>query len=123
MKDAKFYGLCLERLRFQVGNAKKRITVTDRICEGLLLESYNTSDPEEIIDILELYDIEDRSLSGVLEKLDDVACTVSLLLREKIGFGLTANGDLGLYWAVAPAEEITAPAMPMKEQPLVGSLV
>jgi hypothetical protein len=112
MKDAKFYGLCLERLRFQIGNAKKRIAVADHLCEGLLLECYNTGDPEEIIDILELYDIEDHTLSGVFEKLDDLACTVSLLLREKIGFGLTGNGDLGLYWAAAPAEEITAPAEP-----------
>ena len=112
MKDVKFYGLCLERLRFQIGNAKKRIAVADRICEGLLLECYNTSDPEEIIDILELYDIEDRSLSGVLKKLDDLAYTVSLLLREGIGFGLTGKGELGLYWAAAPSGAITAPAEP-----------
>ncbi|MDA8078681.1 MAG: hypothetical protein M0Z79_07040 [Nitrospiraceae bacterium] len=101
MKDAKFYGLCLERLRFQIGNARKRVAESDGLCEGILLECYNTGDPEEIIDILELYDIEDRSLSGVFEKLDDLACTVSLLLREKIGFGLTGKGELGLYWAVS----------------------
>ncbi len=110
MQDAKFYGLCLARLRFQIGNAKRRISAADGVCEGVLLECYNTGDPEEIIDILELYDIEDRSLRGVFEKLDDLACTVSLLLREKIGFGLTVKGELGLYWAAVPATETTSPA-------------
>lgn len=105
MKDAKFYGLCLERLRFQIANAKKRVAASGNCCEGMLIECYNTGDPEEIIDILELYDIEDRSLNGVLAKLDELAYTASILTREKLGFGLTRKGELGLYVAVSPAME------------------
>ena len=101
MKDAKFYGLCLERLSFQIANARRRVAASGGSCQGILIEGYNTGDPEEIIDILELYDIEDRSLNGVLAKLDELAYTASILTREKVGFGFTGKGELGLYVAVA----------------------
>jgi len=110
MKEVKIYGLCLERLRFQISNAKKRLAASGAACEGLLLECYNTGDPDEIIDILELYDIEDRSMTGVLKKLQDLAYTVSLLLRERIGFGLTGKGELGLYLAAPVKQESVAQA-------------
>lgn len=110
MKDAKFYGLCLERLRFQIANAKRRCGASGSTCQGVLIECYNTGDPEEIIDILELYDIEDRSINGVLAKLDELAYTASILTREKLGFGLTGKGELGLYVAVSSEQEAPAHA-------------
>lgn len=101
MDEVKIYGLCIQRLKFQIENAKKRLSEKARVYEGhLLLESYNTCDPDDIIDILELYDINERSFKAVQEKLDELAYTVSILCREALTFGLTEEGYLGLYLAV-----------------------
>jgi len=101
MDDVKIYGLCIERLKFQIGNAKKRLNGSDLVNAGhVLLESYNTDDPEEIIDILELYDINERSFEAVREKLDELEYTVSILSRETLTFGITEKGHLGLYLSV-----------------------
>jgi hypothetical protein len=101
MDDVKIYGLCIERLKFQIGNAKRRLNESDLVNVGhLLLESYNTDAPEEIIDILELYDIGERSFEAVSEKLDELAYTVSILSRETLTFGITDKGHLGLYLSV-----------------------
>ena len=95
MDGVKIYGLCLERLKHQIGNAKKR---TGGTAPGpLLLECYNTGETEDIIDILELYDLEDHSPEQVREKLEDLAYTVSMLIREVLEFGFTEKGHLGLY--------------------------
>ena len=100
MDDVKIYGLCIERLKFQIGNAKERLNESSPVSdEHFLLESYNTDDPEDIIDILELYDINERSFEAVREKLDELAYTVSILTRETLTFGITERGHLGLYLA------------------------
>jgi hypothetical protein len=101
MDGVKIYGLCIERLEFQIGNAKKRLNESGQVSdEHFLLESYNTDDPEDIIDILELYDINERSFEAVREKLEELAYTVSVLTRETLTFGITERGHLGLYLAV-----------------------
>lgn len=98
MEGVKIYGLCLERIRHQIGNAKSK-TFVDRTApaDRVLLESYNTGDVEDLIDILELYDINDRTMEGVLEKLEELAFTVSNLARESLSFDITADGHMGLY--------------------------
>jgi hypothetical protein len=105
MEGVKIYGLCLERLKHQIGIAQKRAALSSRAEDRILLECYNTGDSEEIIDILELYDVEERSAEGVAEKLDELAYTVSELLREHLTFDYTSDGHLGLYWLV-PAEAV-----------------
>ncbi len=98
MEGVKIYGLCLERLRHQIDNAIRRSEDGASVSQGrMLLESYNTGEIEEIIDILELYDVEDRIEEAVREKLEDLAYTVSELLRETVSFDYTIEGHLGLY--------------------------
>jgi hypothetical protein len=101
MEGVKIYGLCLERLKHQITNAKKRVKDNADLCRDIvLLECYNTGEIDDIIDILELYDIEDRRAELLREKLEDLAYTVSELLRERLSFDYTSNGHLGLYLAV-----------------------
>ena len=98
MEEIKIYGLCLERLRYQIVNAKKKVNGDAlSIQERFLLESYNTAEIDDIIDILELYDVEERTSNHVKEKLEELADTVSLLLQETLTFDLTDDGHLGLY--------------------------
>jgi hypothetical protein len=101
MEGVKIYGLCLERLKHQITNARKRVEDNEELCRDIfLLECYNTGEIDEIIDILELYDIEDRTPALLREKLEDLAYTVSELLRERLSFDFTSDGHLGLYLAV-----------------------
>ncbi len=98
MEGVKIYGLCLERLRHQINNAMKRFRNEGTEYSGrVLLESYNTGEPEEIIDILELYGVKERTPEELREKLDDLAYTVSELVREKVIFDYTDEGYIGLY--------------------------
>lgn len=93
MLEAKIYGLCLERLRYQIKRAKEN----DSKSGEYLLEGYNTGDIDDIIDILELYDLEERSYDGLMQKLEDLADTVSILTQEKLYFDFTEEGHLGLF--------------------------
>jgi len=98
MNDAaKIYGLCMERLKYQITNAKQRINGNSKHTDSFLLECYNTGDVDDIIDILELYDIEKRTIGSLINKLDDLAYTVSVLTSEPLSFGFTEKGYLGLY--------------------------
>lgn len=97
MDDAKIYNVCLQRVKFQITNAKQRMNSTFPSGGKLALESYNTGDIDDIIDILEIYDLEDRSREGLSQKLEDLAYTVSVLVREKISFDYDLKGNLGLY--------------------------
>ncbi len=98
MLEAKMYGLCMERLKYQISSAKQRVKNEPHKYKGyFLLECYNTGDLDDIIDILELYDIEERTFDGVREKLEELAYTVSVLTRETLFFDFTQNGHLGLY--------------------------
>jgi len=95
VEDVKVYGLCLGRLKHQIGLAREREKAN--ASQRILLESYCYSDPADIIDILELYDIEDRSLASLMGKLGDLAYTASVLMRETLTFGIDENGVFGLY--------------------------
>jgi hypothetical protein len=96
MEETKIYGLCLERLKYQITNARKRINGHDRF----LLECYNTDEIDDIIDILELYDVAEKTLEHLSRKLDELAYTASLLVRESLTFDYTDDGHLGLYWII-----------------------
>lgn len=89
----KIYGLCLERLKHQIDMAKAKGISSERV----VLECYNTGDIDEIIDILELYDIEHKDANTLKDKLDELAYTVSLLIRHSIEFGYDTDGNLCLY--------------------------
>lgn len=101
MTNAKIYGLCLERLRYQIENAKRKAKDSPHYSHNshnsVLLESYYTGELEDIIDILELYDLKERTFQNVLEKLDDLASTVSALTCKTLAFDFTHEGHLGLY--------------------------
>jgi len=100
MDDAKIYNICLMRVKFQITNAKQRLNGQFPSGGKFALESYNTGDIEDIIDILEIYDLEDRTREGLSKKLEDLAYTVSSLVREKILFDYDPRGNLGLYFAL-----------------------
>jgi len=98
MDDAKIYNVCLMRVKHQIGKAIERLGYGSLPEAGIILESYNTGDLEEIVDILELYDIENRTPEGLAEKLEDLAYTVSVLVREKVVFDYDEKGNLGLQF-------------------------
>lgn len=97
MDEAKIYNVCLQRVKFQITNAKQRLSSNTYSDARLVLESYNTGDIAEIIDILELYDLEEHTRTGLTEKLDDLAYTVSVLVKDKISFDYDEKGNLGIY--------------------------
>jgi hypothetical protein len=97
MDGVKIYGLCLERLKHQIAIAKKRLEGSAYGSRYFLLESYNTGDLEDIVDILELYDLQDKTPELLREKLNDLAYTVSTLMRHTLIFDYTEEGHLGLY--------------------------
>jgi hypothetical protein len=105
MDEGKIYNVCLQRVKFQITNAMQRLNNDTPPSGRLILESYNTGDIEEIIDILEIYDLEDRTLAGLAEKLEDLAYTVSALVRKKIAFDYDEKGNLGLYLVVDESTE------------------
>lgn len=102
MVDAKIYGLCLERLKHQIGNAKKRSNGSG--AASVILESYNTSDIDDIIDILELYDLAERTQSALTEKLDELAFTASVMMRNEIVFAYDGDGNLGIFLVFETAD-------------------
>jgi hypothetical protein len=97
MDGVKIYGLCLHRLKHQIAMAKKRVEGSAHGGGYFLLESYNTAVPDDIVDILELYDLDDKTPELLREKLHDLAYTVSTLLRHTLIFEYTEEGHLGLY--------------------------
>lgn len=102
MDTVKIYGLCLERLKLQIDLAKKRVKGSPCAADQVvMMECYNTGESEDIIDIMELYDIEERTPEAVRTKLEELEYTVSVLLREKVRFGFTEEGQLGLYLVIA----------------------
>jgi hypothetical protein len=101
LDEVKIYGLCLGRLKYQLNIAQKRLADSSALRGDIILESYNTSDIEELIDILELYDIEDRTRDGLMNKLDDLAQTVSALMQKTLVFAITNEGHLGLYFVAS----------------------
>ncbi len=99
MDEAKIYNVCLQRVKFQITSAKLRYGGLPA-GGSVILESYNTGDLDEIVDILEIYDLEDRTAEGLLDKLDDLAYTVSVLVKERVSYAYDDFGNLGLYLTV-----------------------
>ncbi len=93
--NAKIYGLCLYRLKYQIERALGR--AEGRGGKQLILESYNTSDIDEIVDILEIYDLQEKTQEELEAKLGELAYTVSILTRQSLFFDYDGRGDLGLY--------------------------
>lgn len=114
MDGVKIYGLCLERLKHQIALATKRLEGSAHESGYFLLESYKTDVLDDIVDILELYDLEDKTPELLREKLDDLAYTVSILLGHNLIFDYTGEGHLGLYLSTQelfnelPEEEVGA---------------
>jgi hypothetical protein len=96
---SKVYGLCLKRLRHQSGNAKLRVNgeTVKRFRSYIARELHHSDIEESISDVLELYDVEERTCLAVKTKLEDCTYTVSALLGETIAFGSTAKGALDRY--------------------------
>jgi hypothetical protein len=101
MDEVKIYGLCLGRIKYQLTIAGKKHAETSSAQGNVLLESYCTSNIDDLIDILDLYDIEDRTWDGLMNKLDDLAQTVSALMRKTLMFAITDEGHLGLYFVTS----------------------
>ncbi len=98
IEGVKIYGICLERLQHQIMVAKSRVEKENiRDKDRIELECYNTGEIDDIVDILELYDIKDEGLETLKEKLKELACDVSIFMRETIEFGFSDNGYLSLY--------------------------
>jgi|Deesub1362A_J573_1020465.scaffolds.fasta_scaffold18628_1 hypothetical protein len=96
--DFKLYGLCIERLKHQIKLAEKRLEDSPHKYNGrVVLEGYETGDMEEIIDLLELYDIERKDLACLRERLSELAENASLLVRKRIEFDFDDEGMLCLY--------------------------
>ncbi len=93
-KDMKLYGLCLERLSHQVENAKRR---AGNPSGCVVIEGYGTGDIEEIIEILELYDLPGRSRETLDKKLEELAEDASLFVKGgRVEFGYDESGNLEL---------------------------
>ena len=101
MDEVKIYGLCLGRIKYQLTIAGKKHAETSSAQGNVLLESYCTSNIDDLIDILDLYDIEDRTWDGLMNKLDDLAQTVSALMRKTLMCAITDEGHLGLYFVTS----------------------
>lgn len=96
-KGIKIYGLCLERLRHQITNFKQK---SQEAADGggtVLLESFGSWDVEDIIDILEIEDLEEKNINTLTDKLAEIGYAVSALTGENISFEFTDEGHLGLY--------------------------
>ena len=105
MDEAKIYNVCLQRVKFQITNAKKRLDGNSTASGLFILESYNTGDIAEIVDILEIYDLDNYTQQGLKDKLLDLAYTVSVLVKDKITFEYDKKGNLGLYMVVDESVE------------------
>jgi hypothetical protein len=102
IEGVKIYGVCMDRLAHQIKLAKARLAGLPPSSgkKILVLESYNTGDMDDIIDILELYDLPDNDTEAVLNKLEEVAMSVSILARETISFDFCDKGYLCLFLQV-----------------------
>lgn len=105
-EEAKIYGLCLVRLTHQIEKAKEASSSRSDKTGRVLLESYNSGDLEDIIDILELYDVQERTFEAVGEKLEELAYTATVLTGEELSFDFSEEGLLGLYLSLPDREAV-----------------
>ncbi|MGE5239277.1 MAG: hypothetical protein ACM3ON_10775 [Chloroflexota bacterium] len=103
----KLYGICLERLSHLVRKAKKRLDGHGHWA-WVILESYNTGNLDDIVDILEIEDIiEERTQKGLRKELAYLASALSEVTGETLSFEYCEAGHLGLYLTVADGEVCT----------------
>ena len=110
--DFKLYGLCIMRLNHQISRAKEH----GRMCGGrAVLESYCTGDVEDIVDLLELYDLAPRTTEALQSKLAELAADASLFVREPLAFDYNAEGELCIYLMAQATTDVPedAPAWEM----------
>jgi len=96
----KINNICLDKLIESIDAARKNGHDTADKNGRILVESYNTSEAEEIIRILGLHDIKERTFEGVRDKLDDLSLTLSCFTQEELVFDFSEQGKLGLYLSV-----------------------
>lgn len=97
-ENFKIYGLCLERLKHQIVIARSRYQKEPHLFNGrVVLECYNTGDLDDIIDILELYDLGTHDPETLRKKLEELAEDASILIRDSVEFGFSEDGLLNLY--------------------------
>ena len=113
--EFKLYGLCVERLKHQIKIASSSGRMSDM---PVVLESYCTGDIEEIIELLELYDLEDKSHAGLMQRLSDLAKDAGLFIKEKIRFDYNEDGELCIYLLPKNVEVVS-----VKEPRVDGILV
>ena len=99
MLRGKIYGICLDRVGQLIAKAKKRLNGNSHHGQ-LLLESYCTGDINDIVYILVLYDLKERTPEGLTKELEKVASTLSRIAHDELSFGYTEEGHLGLYLTV-----------------------
>lgn len=99
MQRARIYGICLERLSVLIGKAKARLTGEGHWAR-VILESYHTGDIDDIVYILELDDIEERTQRGLRKEIDYLTSTLSEASGEMLSFDYCEAGYLGLYLTV-----------------------
>ncbi len=106
-KRVKLYGVCLERLSHLIRMAKTRLNGHGHWA-WVILESYNTGNLDDIVDILEIEDIvEERTHKGLLKELAYLASALSEATGETLSFEYCEAGHLGLYLTVADGEVYT----------------
>jgi hypothetical protein len=99
MKRMKIYGICLERLSHLISRAKTKL-IGNGHWAGVILESYNTGDLDDIVYILDLCDIEEHTQRGLQKELAYVASALSEATGETLSFDYCDAGHLGLYLTV-----------------------
>jgi len=113
--DGKFYGMCLVRVEQQLSLAEARIKEgKERNSDRVLLESYCSADPEDICDILEIYDLQNMDEASLFEKLEELADTVSILTKSSLSFGYSEEGHIGLFASLAPVIQAGPEAGPVE---------
>jgi hypothetical protein len=100
MEGFKIHNICLDKLTERIDEARIGSEVRSDKDGRILLESYNTSDIDEIIRIIGISDLRDRTIEGLLEKLEDLSLTLSCFTQEDLIFAFSEQGDLGLYLSV-----------------------
>jgi hypothetical protein len=66
-------------------------------CGRAVLESFCTGDIEDIVDLLELYDLKVRTRMGLDAMLTELAEDASLFVQESLAFDYDESGDLCLF--------------------------
>src|SRR5512139_2724258 len=111
MLRGKVYGICLERVGHLITKGRQRLNGNSHRQGQVLLESYCTGNINDIVYILVLYDLKERTPEGLTRELEKVASTLSRVAHEELSFGYTEEGHLGLYLTLADrfqAEELSA---------------